>query len=71
VPDKVKEYVDDEFLRTVGTALQSSGSAILFFLHPDNLSDRGELLGVLSLFRGRIFQTTLPVQIEDWLREAI
>lgn len=71
VPNEVKEYVDDDFLRTVGVALQNSGSALLFFLHPDSLSDSGELLGALALFRGRIFQTTLLPQIEGWLRGTL
>jgi uncharacterized membrane protein len=70
-PDGIEEYVDDEFLRTVGAALHDSGSALLFFLHPDSLSDTDELLSALALFRGRIYQTTLLPQIEDWLRETL
>ena len=71
VPVEVKKHVDDEFLRTVGAALQNSGSALLFFLHPDSLSDSGELLSALALFRGRIYQTTLLPRIEEWLRGTL
>jgi uncharacterized membrane protein len=70
-PDGAREYVDDEFLRMVGAVLQTSGSALLFFLHPDSLSDSGALLSALALFRGRIYQTTPLPQIEDWLRGTL
>ncbi len=68
VPAGVRENVDDEFLRLVGAALRNSGSALLFFLHPDSLSDRVELLNALAMFRGAIHQTTLPPQSEARLR---
>jgi uncharacterized membrane protein len=67
VPDGLSPHMDDEFSRTVGIALHNGGSALLFFLHPESLSDRGELLRALRLFRGRIHQTTLPPQMEAWL----
>jgi uncharacterized membrane protein len=68
VPDGVQENVDDEFLRTVGAALHNSSSALLFYLHPDSLSDGGELLNALALFRGRIHQTTISPLSEVRLR---
>jgi uncharacterized membrane protein len=68
VPDGVSPHMDDEFLKTMGAALHNGGSALLFFLHPESLSDRGELLSALRPFRGRIHQTTLPPQTEAWLR---
>ena len=67
-PDGVGAHVDDEFSRTVGVALHNGGSALLFFLQPDSLSDSGELLNALRLFRGRIHQTTLPPHSEARLR---
>jgi uncharacterized membrane protein len=68
VSDGVSPHVDDEFSRTVGVSLHNGGSALLFYLHPDSLSDRVELLAALAMFRGAIHQTTLPPQREARLR---
>jgi uncharacterized membrane protein len=68
-PVEAWESLDAEFVTTVGTALQNGGSALLFFLHPESLSDSSKLFDALALFRGRIHQTTLPPQTEARLRE--
>jgi uncharacterized membrane protein len=68
VPEAATARLDDEFLGTVRSALRSNGSALLFFVHPDSLSDTGELLNALALFRGTIHQTTVSPQDEALLR---
>lgn len=68
VPEAAKVKLDDEFVRTVRLALRNNGSALLFFVHPDSLSDTCELLNALALFRGTIHQTTLSPQGEALLR---
>jgi uncharacterized membrane protein len=60
--------LDDEFMGPVVTALRNDGSALLFFVDSDSLSDTVELLNALALFRGAIHQTTLLPPEEALLR---
>jgi uncharacterized membrane protein len=71
VPAVTEEKLDSSFVGTVRSALRNNGSAVLFFLHPDSLSDRGELLNALSLFRGTIHQTTLSSRSEAILQSML
>jgi uncharacterized membrane protein len=68
VPEAAKVKLDDEFVGTVRSALRNNRSALLFFVHPDSLSDTGELLNALASFRGTIHQTTLSPQDGALLR---
>ena len=68
VPEAATAGLDDDFLATVRSALRNNGSALLFFVHPDSLTDTGELLNALALFRGTIHQTTVSPQDEALLR---
>jgi uncharacterized membrane protein len=68
LPEGAMGKLDDEFVGTVGSALHNNGSALLFFVHFDSLSDTCELLNALELFRGTIHQTTLSPQSEAMLR---
>ena len=71
MPASAKGKLDDEFVVEVRSALGNDSSALIFFVHPDSLGDTGELINTLALFRGRIHQTTLPTQIEGWLRGTL
>ena len=63
--------LDDQFVEPVVSALCDNGSAILFFVASDSLTDTGELLDVLTLFRGTIHQTTLSPQDVASLRRML
>lgn len=69
--DGVDFQLDERFLEPVLLALCESSSAILFFVGSDSLSDAGELLSVLALFRGTIHQTTLSPKDEASLRRML
>ncbi len=71
MPASAKGELDDDFVVEVRSTLGNDSSALIFFVHPDSLGDTGELINTLALFRGRIHQTTLPTQIEDWLRGTL
>jgi uncharacterized membrane protein len=56
--------LDEQFVASVVSALRDCGSALLFFVQSESLSDTGELINALALFRGIIHQTTLSSQDE-------
>jgi uncharacterized membrane protein len=58
--DVDKVGLDKSYVATVVSALRSHGSALLFFLGSESLSDVGELLKALARFHGTVHQTTLP-----------
>jgi uncharacterized membrane protein len=70
-PGGLSAKMDDEFVAAVQSAMRKSGSALLFNVHPDSLSDTYELLDALALFRGTIHQTTLSPQSRALLREML
>jgi uncharacterized membrane protein len=71
VPAEAGARLDDQFVEPVASALCDNGSALLFFVESDSLSDTRELLDALALFRGTIHQTTLSPQDEAVLRRML
>ena len=65
-----KRGVDERFRQQVAQDLASSTSAVLFLVTADSQVDRGRLLGILNLFQGRVYETTLPLGVETALVEV-
>lgn len=51
--------LDIDFIALVAKKLQANSSALVFLLDRDGLEDSDELLEALSLFKGKIYKTTL------------
>ena len=54
--------LDELFLEKFSRATDTNSSALLFLLSYNSMSDVDELLSMLALFKGRIYQTTLSRQ---------
>jgi len=54
-----KEGLDESFLEKVKRTTGNDTSALLFLVAYNSMSDTGELLNALALFKGKIHQTTL------------
>ncbi len=60
--------LDERFLTTVTSALVPSSSALLIFVpHDSMVIDRAALLRAISLLRGTLYRTSLPVDAEEAL----
>jgi uncharacterized membrane protein len=75
VPDElvqslVNEGFDDRFREQIIQAFPDNSSALLFLASHDSGFDRGRLFGILSLFNGDIFETTLPRAAEAVLAQG-
>ena len=55
---------DDRFREQVLQAMPDNSSALLILMPRDDQVDRGRLLGILTLFKGQVFETTLPRAVE-------
>lgn len=66
----VEKGFDDRFREQVGQALGEDSSALLFLVNRDSQVDRTRLLDILTLFRGRVFETTLPLEVEAALAKG-
>lgn len=62
---------DEEFLTAVDKTMGNNSSAIMFLVRRDSTSDPNEVLKVLTLFRGKIHQTTLSPQAEAYLGQVL
>ena len=62
---------DEKFMTTVEKTMGDNTSAILFLVRRDSTSDPAEVLKVLTLFRGKIHQTTLSPQAEAYLEMVL
>lgn len=73
-PDMVQALIekgfDDRFREQVVQAMGEDSSALLFLVTRDSQVDRGRLLDILTLFRGRVFETTLPQEVEAILAKG-
>ena len=68
-PEEVVEALAEEgfdlrLREQVVQALGDNGSALFILLTADSSFDRGRLLGILTLFQGTIYETTLPQGVE-------
>ena len=75
VPDErlqalTKQGFDDRFREQVIQDLGNNSSAVLVLVTPDSQVDRGRLLGILTLFQGRVYETTLPLGVEAALAKG-
>ena len=66
----VKKGFDDRFREQLVQAMDDSCSALLFLITREGQVDRSRLLNVLTLFKGRVFETTLPVEVETALAKG-
>ena len=60
----VREGFDDQYREQVVSEMAGDSSALVFPVAGDSSVDRNRLLGVLTLFKGRVFETTLPLEVE-------
>jgi len=58
-----EEGLDESFLEKVKRTMGTDSSALLFLVAYHSLSDTGELLNALALFKGKIHQTTLSSEV--------
>jgi uncharacterized membrane protein len=61
------EGMDRRFLSEVARSMEGESSALFVFAREDSVHDADETRSALALFRGRIHQTTLPPEVEDYL----
>jgi uncharacterized membrane protein len=66
----VKKGFDDRFREQVAQSMGDNSSALLFLVARDSQVDRSRLLNVLTLFKGRVFETTLPLEVETALAKG-
>jgi uncharacterized membrane protein len=66
----VSQGFDDRFREQVAQEMVEDSSALHFLLTRDSNVDRGRLLGTLTLFKGRVFETTLPLEVEAALAKG-
>jgi uncharacterized membrane protein len=66
----VREGFDDRFREQVLQAVAGNCSALVILTPRDSQVDRGRLLGILTLFKGRVFETTLPLEVEAALAKG-
>jgi uncharacterized membrane protein len=67
----VKEGFDDRFREQVAGAVGNNSSALVLLIARDSDADRGRVLGTLTLFKGTVFETTLPPRVEAALAAAM
>jgi uncharacterized membrane protein len=60
---------DLKFLEIIGTSMQEESSALFFLVKKASLGDADEIIKVLSLFHGRISQTTITPASEAYLTQ--
>jgi len=58
------EGLDESFLEKVKRTMGNDSSALLFLVAYHSMSDTGELLNALALFKGKIHQTTLTSEVK-------
>ena len=61
---------DARFREQIIQALSDNYSALLILMPRDGQVDRGRLLGTLTLFKGQLFETTLPQAVETALAKS-
>jgi uncharacterized membrane protein len=61
---------DVRFREQVARAMANCSSAFLILMPQDSQVDRDRLLGILKLFKGIVFETTLPQEAEAALAEG-
>jgi uncharacterized membrane protein len=61
---------DDCFREQVVRAMANHSSALIILISQDSQVDRGQLLGILKLFKGKVCETTLPQDVEAALAKG-
>ena len=61
---------DDRFREQVFQAMGDNSSALLFLITHDSEVERNQVLGILTLFKGKVFETTLPLEVEAALAKG-
>lgn len=62
--------LDEKFIHSVAQMMRKNSSALLFYIGRDDIEDKEELLKALSLFWGKIHQTTISDQVERAILEV-
>jgi uncharacterized membrane protein len=66
----VEDGFDDFFRQRVLETVGENCSILLILKRRGSQVDRGRLFGILSLFNGQVFETTLPPKVEAALTEG-
>jgi uncharacterized membrane protein len=66
----VEKGFDDRFREQVAQAIGEDCSALLFLSTSDSQVDRSRLLSILTLFKGQVLETTLPVEVKAALAKG-
>jgi uncharacterized membrane protein len=74
-PDEVVQVLiekgfDDRFRQQIAQATGDNSSALLILMARDSNVDRSRLFGILTLFKGIVFETTLPLEVEAILAKG-
>jgi uncharacterized membrane protein len=62
--------LDRRFISGVVTSMEGESSALFVLAYEDGVHDAGETRSTLALFRGRIHQTSLSLEVEAFLSEG-
>jgi uncharacterized membrane protein len=61
----VDSGLDERFVDEVSSALIPGSSMLINYVRRDSLVDTQQLLGVLSQFKGTLYHTTVPAEVEE------
>ena len=61
---------DVRFREQVVRAMANHSSALIILMSQDSQVDRGQLLSILKLFKGKVYETTLPQEVEAALAKG-
>ena len=59
--------MDSQFLREIASIMEDESSALLFLNRQNSIHDADEMRSTLTLFKGRIHQTSLSPEVEVYL----
>jgi uncharacterized membrane protein len=60
--------MDRRFISEIARSMKGESSALFVLAREDSVHDAGETRSALALFRGRIHQTSLPLEVEAYLQ---
>jgi uncharacterized membrane protein len=66
-----RQGLDDKFVHMIEQSVGNNASAIMFLVRRDDRIDCNEILNVLGLFKGKVHQTTISPEVEDYLAQIL
>ncbi len=65
----IRAGVDETFTRNIVSALSPNSSLFLSYLHQGSMVDRQQVLEALRQFKGTLYHTTIPSEVEQAILE--